>query len=88
MVPDPHMGMLARITRRFDQDHLIAADPMFPVGKRPRRVLVDRDRARPRVEHDEVVAEPFILRIGIWFGSWVMRALYGEILSHHKHGWR
>jgi hypothetical protein len=50
--------------RRLERDELIAADPLFAVGDGPHRLRPKLKRARARVEHDEVVAEPVHLAEG------------------------
>ncbi len=55
-IPDAHEHV--GLTRRLERDELIAADALFPVGDGAHRVRLEGKRARPRVEHDKVVAEP------------------------------
>jgi hypothetical protein len=44
--------------RRLEQDELVASNAGTTVGERARTGGVDRDRLGPRVEDNEVVAEP------------------------------
>ena len=61
-VPDAHEHV--GLARRLERDDLIAADALFPVGDGAHRIRLKPERMRPRIEHDEVVAEPVHLAEG------------------------
>ena len=63
-IEDAHEGVRVRHRRPLDYDQLIAADPLAPVGNRPRKVRCHRNRARARVDDDEIVAESMHLGKG------------------------
>ena len=48
----------AKDVRWLDQDQLIAANPLAPVGDGAGARGIDRDRLIARIDHHEVVAEP------------------------------
>jgi hypothetical protein len=45
------------IVRRFEQDHLVAADAGVAIGERAGRRRVERECPATGVEHDKIVAE-------------------------------
>ena len=51
----PHPGR--RMTRRLEQDHLVAANTGSPVRQRACARRIDRNRRAAAVEHNEVVAQ-------------------------------
>ena len=63
-IADAHEGIGEPVLRRLDQDQLIAADTLAPVGDAPRLRLIERDRVPARVDNDEVVAEAMHLEKG------------------------
>ena len=46
------------MTRRLEQDHLIASDAGAPISKRGHAPRADRYRRTAKIEHDKIVAEP------------------------------
>ena len=56
-VADAHEGVGQAAHRVLDDDQLVAADAGPPVGERPHLRDCRRERPRPRVDDDEVVAE-------------------------------
>jgi hypothetical protein len=46
------------VTRRFEQDQLIASDSGAPISKRAYALRADRYRRTAKIEHDKIVAEP------------------------------
>jgi len=56
-VADAHCHLGRRMTRRFEQDHLVAADAGSPIGQRARSRPIQRNRRTAAIEHNEVVAE-------------------------------
>ncbi len=55
-VPDAHEHVSC--LRGLEHDELVAADAFLAVGDGAHRVRAKHERARPRIDHDEVVAEP------------------------------
>src|SRR5262249_49958728 len=64
VVPDAHAHI--SLPGRFEHDHLIATDAVPAVGDGPRLCLIQTDRMRPCVKHDEVIAEP--VHLAEWYG--------------------
>ena len=54
-IEDPHAKV--RDFGRLDQDELVAADAGAPIGNRPGKGSIQRDRLFAPVDHDEIVAE-------------------------------
>ena len=64
LVPEPEVGVGAAVTRRLQDDQLIAADTSAPVGDGAHARAVQRERRLACIEHHEVVAEPVHLGEG------------------------
>ena len=57
-IADPHQELSRGMTRRLEQDQLIATDTGAPIGKRGYGLGTHRDRGTTKIEHDKIIAEP------------------------------
>ena len=64
LVPEPEIGVRPAVARGLHCHNLVAADAGAPVRDGAHARAIERERRPPRVEHDEVVAEPVHLGEG------------------------
>ena len=57
-IADAHQNPSRGMTRRFEEDHLIASDAGAAIGERAYTPCADGYRATAKIEHDKVIAEP------------------------------
>ena len=95
-IPDTHEHI--GLERRLERDHLVAAHAPTPVGDGRRIGRAQRQRLRPGVDHDEVVADPFSCE-KLWSWRWsfhgngfvpymALRAERGQEARHDLHSSR
>jgi len=57
-IANPHHNTSLRMTRRLEQDQLVAADAGTPIGERRHILCPQRDGVASTIENDEIVPEP------------------------------